>query len=184
MALATLALLAASEGGGGGLTNIDRTLFVSTLVLFVLFAAVLGRFAWKPLLEIVENREKAVREQVEGAEKARAEAGALLAEQREKLREFARERDEMIAQARKEAEQVRADLVARARADSEQVLARAKQQIEQEKSQAILDLRTMVADIAVEAAGRIVKSSLTPEAQKKLVNDTIAGLPRASSQRS
>ena len=61
MALATLVLLAASEGGGGGLTDIDRTLFVSTLVLFALFAAVLGRFAWRPLLEIVENREKTVR---------------------------------------------------------------------------------------------------------------------------
>jgi F-type H+-transporting ATPase subunit b len=181
MALTTLLLFAASEGGGGGLTDVDRTLFVSTLVLFALFALVLGRFAWKPLLEIVENREKTVREQVQGAEQARAEAAALLAEQREKLREFARERDEMIVQARKEAEQVRADLVARARADGEQILARAKDQIEREKSQAMLDLRTMVADIAVEAAGRIVKSSLTPEAQKKLVNDTIAGLPRASS---
>jgi len=178
MALTTLLLFAASEGGGGGLTDVDRTLFVSTLVLFALFALVLGRFAWKPLLEIVENREKTVREQVQGAEQARAEAAALLAEQREKLREFARERDEMIVQARKEAEQVRADLVARARADGEQILARAKDQIEREKSQAMLDLRTMVADIAVEAAGRIVKSSLTPEAQKKLVNDTIAGLPR------
>ncbi len=179
MALTTLLLLAASEGGGGGLTDVDRTLFFSTLVLFALFAFVLGRFAWRPLLDIVENREKTVREQVQGAEQARAEAAALLAEQREKLREFARERDEMIAQARKEAEQVRADLVAKARADGEQILTRAKDQIEREKSQAILDLRTMVADIAVEAAGRIVKSSLTPEAQKKLVNDTIAGLPRA-----
>ena len=181
MALQALHLLAASEGGGGGLTNVDRTLFASTLVLFALFAFVLGRFAWKPLLEIIEDREKTVREQVEGAEKANAEAQALLAQQREKLREVGREREEMIAQARKEAEQVRVDLVGRARADAEQILARAKEQIEREKSQAVLEVRTMVADIAIEAASRIVKSSLTPEAQKKLVSDYIASLPRASS---
>ena len=54
-----------------------------------------------------------------------------------------------------------------------------KQQIEREKNQAILELRAQVADIAMEAAGKIVKSSLTPEAQKKLVDETISALPRA-----
>jgi F-type H+-transporting ATPase subunit b len=180
--LASLLLLAASEGGGGGgLLNVDRTLYFATWVLFGLFALVLGRFAWRPLLEIVANREKTVREQVEGAEKAQAEAQRLLAEQREKLRAMARDRDEMMDRARKEAEQVRAELVSKARGDAEQILTRAREQIERDASQAIQEVRTQIADLAVEAAERIVKSSLTREAQKKLVNDYIAGLPRSSS---
>jgi len=180
--LANLLLLAAAEGGGGsGLLNVDRTLFVATLALFGLFAFVLGRFAWKPLLEIVENREKTVREQVEGAAKAQAEAQALLAEQREKLRAVARDREEMIDRARKEAEQVRAELVSRARTDAEHILARTKEQIERDKNQAIQEVRTQIADLAVEAAARIVKSSLTREAQKKLVKEYIAGLPGSTS---
>jgi len=171
------ALLLAAEGGGSALTNVEGTLFWSTLVLFLLFAFVLGKFAWGPLLEIVEGREKTVREQVEGAQKAQTEAQALLHQRQDLLKDATREREEMLARAQKEAEALRAELVGKAKGDAEGILERAKQQIEREKNQAILELRKQVADIAMEAAGKIVKSSLTPEAQRKLVDETIAALP-------
>jgi F-type H+-transporting ATPase subunit b len=177
---ATLAL-AASEGGGGGLTDIDSTLFWSTLVLFGIFALVLGKFAWGPLLKIIDEREKSVRDQVEGAQKSQAEAESLLRQRQEQLTAAAREREEMIARAHKEAELIRTDLMGKARGDAEAILEKAKQQIQQEKSKAIQELRTQVADLAMEAAGRIVQSSLTPEAQRKLADDTIRALPKSSS---
>ena len=171
-------LLLSAEGGGGSLTDIDFTLFVSTLVLFVIFALVLGKFAWKPLLQMVAEREKTVREQVEGAEKARSEAQALLDKRQEMLKDATREREEMIARATQEAEHVRKELTAKARADAEQIVQKALAQIEREKTKAILELRSSVADLAMQAAEKIVKSSLTPEAQRKLVDETIAALPR------
>ena len=70
----------------------------------------------------------------------------------------------------------------KARADAEQVLARAREQMQREKEQTLAELRTQVADIAVEAASRIVKSSLSEEAQRKLVDDYIKELPRALKQ--
>lgn len=173
----TLALLAAAEGGG--LTDINWTLNLATLVLFAMFAAVLGRFAWKPLLGMIEEREKGVRGAVEGAQKASAEAAALLEKHKELIREAARERDEVLKRAAKEAEQLKAELETRARAQSEQIVQKARVQIGREKDQAIRELRTQVADIAVEAAAKIVTSSLTPEAQKKLVAEFIEGLPKA-----
>ncbi len=176
--LATL-LLTASEGGGPSLTNVDFTLTLFTLILFLIFAFVLGKFAWKPLLQIIEEREKTVREQVQGAEKAQAEAQALLNQRQDMLKDAAREREEMIARATQEADRVKADLVSKARAEAEQILVKAKAQIEQEKSKAILELRTQVADLAMTAAEKIVRASLTPEAQRKLVDETIAALPGA-----
>ncbi len=173
------ALLLAAEGGGSALTNIEWTLFWSTLILFLLFTFVLKKFAWGPLLEIVEGREKTVRDQVEGAQRAQIEAQALLNQRQDLLKEATREREEMLARAQKEAEALRVDLVGKAKGDAEGILERAKQQIEREKNQAIVELRRQVADIAMEAAGKIVKSSLTPEAQKKLVDETISALPRA-----
>ena len=162
----------------GGLTDIHGTLVVSTLVLFLIFAFVLGKFAWGPLLEAIEGREKSVRDHVEGAHKANTEAQALLAQHKELMREAGQKREEMFARAQKEAEAIKNDLVAKARSESDQIVTRAKEQIEREKSQAILELRAQVADIAIEAAGKIVKSSLTPDAQKQLVNDYISSLPR------
>jgi F-type H+-transporting ATPase subunit b len=173
------ALLLAAASGGSALTDIDKTLFWSTLVLFLLFALVLGKFAWGPLLEIVESREKSVRDQVEGAQKSLAEAQALMNQRLDMLKDATREREEMIARAQKEAEVLRTELVGKARTDAEGILVRAKQQIEHEKNQAVLELRRQVADIAIEAAAKIVKSSLTPEAQRKLVDETIASLPKA-----
>lgn len=163
----------------GSLTDVDWTLFVATLVLFVLFAVVLGVFGWKPLLHVIEEREKGLRDSVEGAEKANAEAQALLLRHQDLVREAGREREEILKRALHEAETLKSDIVARAREESERTLQRAKEQIQREKAQAILDIRGQVADLAVAAAARIVTSSLTPEVQRKLVSDFIEELPKA-----
>jgi F-type H+-transporting ATPase subunit b len=170
-------LLAAA--GVDSFLSIDSTLLWATLVVFALFAWVLGRFAWGPLLKVVDEREKTIREQVDSAQQAAAEAKALLARHEEMLKEAGREREEILQKALKEAEHVRGELVTKARADAEHVLARAREQMGREKDQTIAELRAEVADIAVEAASRIVKSSLTEEAQRKLVDDYIEELPAA-----
>ena len=162
----------------GGLTDIDLTLTVSTLVLFAIFAFVLAKFAWGPILKMVEEREKGIKDSVEGAENANAEAKTLLEKHRELIREAGREREEILKKALKEAETLKADLGAKARVESDLIVARAREQVTREKDKAIQDLRSSVADLAMEAAAKIVKSSLTPEAQKQLVNDFINSMPR------
>jgi F-type H+-transporting ATPase subunit b len=175
-------VLAAAEGGAAALLSVDATLLWATLVVFALLAWILGRFAWGPILKIVDDREKTIREQVDSAQLAAAEAKDLLAQHQEMLKGAGREREEILQKAVKEAEQVRADLVGKARAEAEQAVARAREQMGREKEQAIAELRAQVADIAVEAASRIVKSSLTEEAQRKLVDDYIRELPRVQKE--
>ena len=167
------ALLAA-----GGLTDINLGLTVWTIVLFVLFAFLMTKLGWGPLLKAIEEREKGIRGAVDGAQKARTEAQALLAQHKEMLREAGRERDEIMKRALKEAEQLKADLTTRAKAEGDQMVQRARDQIDREKNQAILELRGQVADLAVQAASKIVESSLTPEAQRKLVDEFIKTMPR------
>jgi F-type H+-transporting ATPase subunit b len=176
--VAPLPLAAAGEGAGSFL-SVNTTLLWSTLVLFALFAWLLGRFAWGPLLKIIDDREGRIRDSVESAEKAADEARALVAKHQEMLRAAGREREEILARALKEADRARAEQMEKTRSDAENVVRKAREQMESERNQAIAQLREQVADIAVEAASKIVKSSLTPEAQKKLVDDYIASLPRA-----
>jgi F-type H+-transporting ATPase subunit b len=171
------ALLAASAGGGG-LADINLGLTIWTIVLFALFAFVMGKFGWSPLLKMIEEREAGIRGAVEGAQKANTDAQALLAQHKELMREAGREREEIIKRALKDAEKLKADLSARARTESDQMVQRAREQIDREKGQAILELRTQVADLAMEAASKIVESSLTPDAQRKLVDDFIKTMPR------
>jgi F-type H+-transporting ATPase subunit b len=162
--------------GGGGFTDIDLGLTVWTLVLFVLFALVLWKFAWGPLLSIIAAREKAVRDEVEGAQKANAEAAAILEKHKELVRDAGRERDEMLKRTRVEAEQIKSELQAKARTEADGILERAKEQIGRERDAAITALRAEVADVAIEAAARIVESSLSRDAQKKIVDEFVASL--------
>ena len=167
------ALLAA-----GGLTDINFGLTLWTVVLFILFAVMMTKLGWGPLLKAIEEREKGIRGAVDNAQKAHTEAQALLAQHKEMLREAGREREQLIKQAMKDAEQLKADLSARAKVESDTMVQRARDQIEREKGQAILELRAEVADLAVQAASKIVTSSLTPEAQRKLVDDFLKTMPR------
>jgi F-type H+-transporting ATPase subunit b len=171
--------LAAAAGGGGGITDVNLVLTAATIVLFLIFAFVLSKFAWGPLLHAIEEREQYVRGAVEGAQKANADAAALLAQHQEMVREAGQKREEIIKQSLADAEKLRQELSEKARAESEEIVQKARAQIEREKRLAVQELRAQVADLAVEAAAKIVTSSLTPEAQKKLVHEFIDGLPRA-----
>ena len=163
----------------GGLTDVNLGLTIWTFVLFVLFAFVLTKFGWKPMLAMIEEREKGIRDSVEGAQRASTEAQALLAQHQELLREGGRQREEIVKRAIADAEQLRADLSAQARTEAEDIVRKAREQIDREKRLAIQELRGQVADLAVEAASRIVTSSLTPDAQRKLVSEFIDKLPSA-----
>lgn len=169
---APLALMA------GGLTDVDLTLFVTTLVVFVLFAGILSKFAWGPLLKAIDDREKSIREALEGSQKANAEAQALLAQHKDLVRQIGAEREEIIKKATKEAEEFRADLMSRARTESDELVRRAKDQITRETAVALATLREEVADLAVLGASKIVASSMTPDAQKKLVSEFVGSLPK------
>ncbi len=163
----------------GGFTDLEFGLTLWTVVLFAIFAFVLTKLGWKPLLAMIEEREKGIHDAVGSAEKANEEAQRLLAQHQELIREAGRQREEIMKRALADAETVKTDLIAQARAESERMVQKAKEQIEREKKLAIQELRSSVADLAVEAAAKIVQSSLTPEAQKKLVHDFIDDLPQA-----
>jgi F-type H+-transporting ATPase subunit b len=178
MARALAALLgAAPPGGGGGLADINLGLTIWTAVLFLLFAAVLTKLGWRPLLNMIEERERSIQQSVQSAEQARSEAQALLAQHKDLLREAGRQREEIVKAAMADAERLRAELSAQARAESEALLQRAREQIQREKQLALHEIRGRVADLAVEAAGKIVASSLTPEAQRRLVDEFIQKVP-------
>ena len=164
--------------GQGRLTDINWTLSFFTIVLFGLFVVILSKFAWGPLLKAIDEREKSIRDALEGSQKANAEAAALLAQHKDLVRQIGAEREEIIKKAAKEAEEFRVDLMAKARADGDDIVRRAKEQITRETAVALAKLREEVADLAVLGASKIVASSMTPEAQKKLVSEFVDTLPR------
>ena len=192
-ALRALVAAASAEGGGGGLADVNLGLTIWTIALFALFAAVLAKFGWGPLLRAIEEREKSIRDALEGAQKANDESQVLLAQHKE-VRDHEHDRTYRLGfdrlhiatgavPFRPALPGIDSPFVSGVQtlADAEHLLQKAKEQIEREKRTALQEIRAQVADLAIEAASKIVTSSLTPEAQRKLVEDFIAKLPTTAS---
>jgi F-type H+-transporting ATPase subunit b len=182
LAAATLPALA-SEGGGGGASLIQPkfgTVFW-TLLTFVLLVALLGRFAWKPLLGALEQREKSIKESIDQARKDRVEAEELLAQHRELLSEARRERAEAVSAGRRDAEGIKAEILEEAKKHREQLLAQTQAQVDAGLRQARAELRTVAADLAIQAAEKLLVKNLDDSTQRKLVEDYLADLESSES---
>lgn len=155
-------------------------LIIWTIVTFTVVLIILKVAVWPQLLAALDEREKRIADAVAGAEKARDEAQAALAEHRQKLAEAEAERREIVKQAREAGEKTRQEIVEQARAEAQQTLEQARRSIDGEKRAAIDELRRQVADLAVQAAGVIIEANLDDERNRKLVDDLIAGIPQSN----
>jgi F-type H+-transporting ATPase subunit b len=126
---------------------------------------------------MLAERERTIREAIDSAKRERTEAERLLAEQKSSLAHAQREAAEIARRNQQEVEVLRQELTARARKEADELVASARKQIEEEKTKAVAELRGMVADLAIDAASRLVKANLDDASQRKLVEDYIAQLP-------
>jgi F-type H+-transporting ATPase subunit b len=146
--------------------------------------AVLLVAVWKFGVPAVKNMEKAredrIRNDLEGAEKAKAEAEA---EKAQYLAQIAGAKDEagrLIEEARQAAETVRADLIARAEQEANDIRARAQADIVNQTNQAMAQLRTDVASLSIDLAGRIVERNLDSDTNRQLVDSFIDQVARSN----
>jgi F-type H+-transporting ATPase subunit b len=132
---------------------------------------------WKFGVPAVKNMEKAredrIRNDLEGAERARAEAESEKAQYTAQIADARNEAGRIIEEARQSAEQVRRDLIARAEADAQEVRDRAQADISTQQERAMAELRTDVTQLSIDLAERIVEHNLDRDAQQRLVDSFI-----------
>jgi F-type H+-transporting ATPase subunit b len=151
------------------------------LVAFLIFVALLWKFAVGPLVKVMDERQTKIRESMASAERMQQELKATQARNEEALLEARREAQEIVATARQSGEQLLARARDEANVQAETYLTRAQETLRQESEQARQQLRNEVADLATLAAGRILRKELDPAAQKQLIAETLAGAGQASS---
>jgi F-type H+-transporting ATPase subunit b len=161
----------------GSLTDINPGLTLWAAITFLVLLVVLSRFAWGPIVKLLDERERTIRSAIDSARKERAEAEKLLASQKESLLLATREAADLAKRNQQEVEVLRQELTAKARTEAAELVADARKQILEERSKAVGELRTMAVDLAIDAASRLVKSSLDEKAQRQLVQDYLAQLP-------
>ncbi len=151
-----------------------------TLVTFALLAIVLRAKAWKPILELVAEREKQINNAIESAKRERAEAEKLLAEQKTAIAEARREAAEMMRRYREEMDRFRDELLAKSRAETEQLKTEAERTIHEEQAKAVAEVKAMAVDLAIEIATKLIGEQLDESKQRKLAEQFLEQLPKQS----
>ncbi|MGD8375970.1 MAG: F0F1 ATP synthase subunit B [Acidobacteriota bacterium] len=157
----------------------DTGMILWTLITFGILVVILRLFAWKPLLGVLDERERTVRESLESAEKAREDAETVLEENRRILAEARRASGDILQKAGQEAEQVKSGIMQKAREEQEELLERGRAEIEREKRAAIREIRGVAADLAMSAAEKLLESKLDDEANRRLVEGYLEDLEEA-----
>lgn len=177
--LATPALAAEEGGHQGGLINIDSSLVIQ-LVNFLVLLFILWKLLYKPLVAKMEERTQAIKKSLEEAQAARAEAEKQRTEHAAQIKAAYTEAQAIRANALKEAADEQRRLIDAARAEAGRLVEAAKAETAQDIVRARQQLRSEVADLAVQVAERLIKKSLRDEDHHRIVQETLARVDRVN----
>ncbi|MEP6468410.1 MAG: F0F1 ATP synthase subunit B [Chloroflexota bacterium] len=154
--------------------GVDVPKLLFQVINFLLLLYLLNRFLFKRVLTLLDERGAKISKGLEDAEAAARDRELARAEREAALDEARKEAQAMIARATKIGDDSRAEILAEAKAQAEQVTARATEEINAEKDRAMAELRGTVADLALEAAGKLVRSEMDSKTQRRLVEEFLA----------
>lgn len=173
---------AAEEAAKSGLLSPQGGLMIWTLIIFLILAFVLSKYAFKPIIAAVEEREKALETAIADAKADRDAAAKILEEHRAQLEAGRNEAQKLIVEGRAIGEKVRADMIEETRTQQQDMLERARREIEAEKDRAIADLRREAVDLAIAGASKVIEKNLDDASNRKIVESflsTIQVTPQA-----
>ncbi len=173
--LAAAPAMAAEEGGP---YPGDLGQAIASLVIFLILLAVLGKYAWKPLMAQMHRREQNMADMLEQAQLRQREAEQLLEDYRAQLARAEADSKELIAKARTEAVAAREQLINEAREEARKTADTVRQDIEQAKREALQDLYRTSAELASEMAGKIIHQKLKPEDHRQLLAESLEEIRR------
>lgn len=177
------------HGGGHGLGHghpntepleVKSDMAIFSAVVFLLLVVILRKFAWGPIAAGLEAREHHIHEHIAGAERANAEAKAMLAEYQKKLEAAHLEVRGILDEARRDAEHTKQEIVASARAEAAAEMDRGKREVQTAMDQALKYLTESSAEQAVFLAGKVLEQQLKPADHARLIDEAMAKFPRSS----
>ncbi|MDN7244751.1 F0F1 ATP synthase subunit B [Planococcus shenhongbingii] len=159
-------------GAAGEFLNIGD--IIATLVIFILLMLLLKKFAWGPLMGVMQQREDLIASEIETAEHSRQESQKLLEEQRSLLKEARTQAQEIVETAKKQGEVSRQDIIATARTEAGRMKDSAVQEIANEREKALAAVREEVVALSMLAASKVLNKEISVEDNRQLINETIA----------
>ena len=155
------------------LVQLDPGLFVWTILTFLLLVFVLAKFAWKPLLKMLQDREDMVRSSLEDAEKAKSELERLNEESEAIMAKARSEAQSILADGKAAAEKVKDDIIAKSNEQANKIREDAGNQFQVEKDKAISEIKKEVVNLTLSVAEKLIRKNLSDADNKSLIEESL-----------
>lgn len=143
------------------------------LLMFIIVLVILKKFAWKPILNALDKREKSIEESLRSADRAREEMEQLKADNEKILAEARLERDGMLKETKQTSDKILSQARHKAGEEGKRLIEMAREQIENEKTSAVSEIRKQVAELSVNIAEKILREKLKDDKQQKELIDKL-----------
>ncbi len=151
----------------------DPGLFIWTILTFIVLLFLLGKFAWKPLLQALESRQESIRKSLDDAEQARQELEQVQSESARIVAKARADADTIIANSRADAAKLQEELKQKARAEADGILQNAEKQIQRQTEQSLGQIRGEAVEISLMIASKLIQRNLSEEDNTRLIEDTL-----------
>jgi F-type H+-transporting ATPase subunit b len=158
------------------LVQLDPGLYIWTIVVFLVLLGLLAKFAWRPLLEALEQRQESIRRSLDDAAKAKQELERLQVESQRILAEARGEAERIVARTREDANRLRDEMRQKAQQEAGNIVKNAEKQIELETARAVQQIRHEAVDLSVAIASKLLQRNVSKEDNERLIEDTFRQL--------
>jgi F-type H+-transporting ATPase subunit b len=155
------------------LVQLDPGLFIWTIITFLILCYVLAKFAWKPLIKMLDDRENMIKDSLEDAKKAKIELERLSEESEAITLKARSEAQSILAESKAAAEKVKDDIIAKSKEQAIKIRDDAQKQIQVEKDKAISDIKQEVVNLTISVAEKLINKNLSDLDNKSLIEDSL-----------
>jgi F-type H+-transporting ATPase subunit b len=155
------------------LVKFDPGLFIWTILTFLLLVALLTKFGWQPLMQMLDTRQEGIKKALSDAENARRELEQLQQESSQIIRKARVEAESIISKSWADAEKLREEMKQKARSEADAIVKESQRQIELETGRALRQIRSEVADLSIAIASKVIQRNVTKEDNDRLIQDTL-----------
>ena len=158
------------------LVQLDPGLFVWTILTFLLLLFVLAKFAWKPLLKMLNDREELIRSSLEDAEKAKEKLERLNAEGEAIINQARSEAQSILSEGKAAAAKLKDETLDVAKEQAKQIVSEAEKQINIEKDKAIAEIKSEVVNLSMSIAEKLINKNISSEDNKALIDESLSNV--------
>lgn len=159
------------------LVQLDPGLFIWTIITFLILFALLSKFAWKPLLKMLEDREETIKQSLADADQAKVDLEKLNQESEAIITKARADAQSILVEGKAASDKVREEGLVKAKHQASLIVKNAEKQIQLERDKAIAEIRNEVVDLSLAIAEKLIRKNLTKEDNQRLIEESLNKVP-------